>query len=104
MSLAAQLLLSFAGLVALSTIVLTVEAYRSSLASLDADAKRMVRVAAQTRDDAMTQLFVTRHQRAEGFLAGVESLCGETRSDDTLAFSMPCVRTMVQEFRTTERA
>jgi hypothetical protein len=67
MSLAVQLLLTFVSLVAGSTIVLTVAAYRSSLASLEEDARRMARVAAEGRDDAMTQLFVTRHQRAEGF-------------------------------------
>ena len=67
MSLAAQLLLTFVSLVAGSTIVLTVAAYRSSLASMEEDARRTARVAAETRDDAMTQLFVTRHQRAEGF-------------------------------------
>ena len=76
-SLAAQLLLIFVSLVALSTIVLTVAAYQSSLTSLEADAKRAVRVAAQTRDETMTQLFTTRRERAEGFLAAVESLCGE---------------------------
>ena len=103
-ALAAQLLLIFVGLVAGSTIVLTVAAYRRSLDSLEADARRMARVAAETRDDAMTQLFVTRHQRAEGFLAGVESLCSEDRDDGGFAFSEPCVRTMVEEFRTTERA
>ena len=104
MSLAAQLLLTFVSLVAGSTIVLTVAAYRSSLGSLEEDARRMARVAAQTRDDAMTQLFETRHQRAEGFLAGVQSLCGEKRTDAGFGFSIDCVETMVQEFRATERA
>jgi hypothetical protein len=80
-SLAAQLLLIFVSLVALSTIVLTVAAYQSSLTSLEADAKRAVRVAAQTRDETMTQLFTTRRERAEGFLAALESLCGERRAD-----------------------
>ena len=104
MSLAVQLLLTFVSLVAGSTIVLTVAAYRSSLASLEEDARRMARVAAEARDESMTQLFVTRHQRAEGFLAGVEMLCGEPRSDGNFGFSEECVRIMVQEFRTTERA
>jgi signal transduction histidine kinase/CheY-like chemotaxis protein len=104
MSLAAQLLVIFVSLVAGSTIVLTVAAYRSSLASLETDAKRAASVAAQTRDDEMTRLFGTRRERAEGFLAGVESLCGERRSDGAFGFSDECVRIMVQEFRTTERA
>jgi signal transduction histidine kinase len=104
MSLAAQLLVIFVSLVAGSTIVLTLAAYRSSLASLEADAIRAARVAALSRDDEMTRLFTTRLERAEGFLAGLESLCGETRIDGTLSFADECVETMVQEFRTTERA
>jgi signal transduction histidine kinase len=104
MSLAAQLLVIFVSLVAGSTIVLTVAAYRSSLASLETDAIRAASVAAQTRDDEMTRLFTTRLERAEGFLAGLESLCGERRRDGAFGFSDECVNTMVQEFRTTERA
>ena len=104
MSLAVQLLMIFVSLVAGSTIVLTVAAYRSSLASLENDAVRAARVAAQTRDDEMTRLFTTRLQRAEGFLAGVESLCGEVRPDGSFGFAEECVAIMVQEFRTTERA
>jgi signal transduction histidine kinase len=104
MSLGVQLLVIFVSLVAGSTIVLTVAAYRSSLASLEADAIRAASVAAQTRDDEMTRLFTTRLQRAEGFLAGVESLCGESGTPGRFGFSDECVATMVQEFRTTERA
>jgi signal transduction histidine kinase len=104
MSLAAQLLVIFVSLLGGSTIVLTVAAYRSSLASLEADAVRAASVAAQTRDDEMTRLFTTRLERSEGFLAGVESLCGESRTDGRFGFADECVATMVQEFRTTERA
>jgi signal transduction histidine kinase len=104
MSLSVQLLLTFVSLVAGSTIVLTVAAYRSSLDSLQGDARRMARVTAEARNDAMTQLFVTRHQRAEGFLAAVEMLCGEPRGNGNFGFSEDCVGTMVPEFRTTERA
>ena len=104
LSLAAQLLVTFVSLVTGSTIVLTVAAYRSSLASLQADAMRAATVAAQTRDDEMTRLFTTRIERAQGFLAGVESLCGESRSKGGFSFADDCVAVMVQEFRTTERA
>ena len=104
MSLAAQLLVIFVSLVAGSTIVLTVAAYRSSLTSLAADAERAASVAAQTRDDEMNRLFTTRLDRARGFLAGVESLCGEGGADGRFGFADECVATMVQEFRTTEHA
>src|SRR3954453_5862447 len=93
MSLSVQLLLTFVSLVAGSTIVLTVAAYRSSLDSLQGDARRMARVTAEARNDPMTQLFVPRHQRAEGFLAAVEMLCGEPRGNGNFGFSEDCVGT-----------
>jgi signal transduction histidine kinase/CheY-like chemotaxis protein len=104
MSLAVQLLLTFVTLVAGTTIVLTVAAYRSSLESLAIDARRAVQVAAQMRDQTMTQLLTMRRDRAEGFLGSIETLCGEPRTDGTIGWSEECVRTMVQEYQMTEHA
>jgi signal transduction histidine kinase len=103
-SLQAQLLIAFVGLVVGTTLVLTVFAYRSSLESLEADARRSARVAADERAEAVTRLFASRQQRAEGFLAAAESLCAEPRGDGRLAWSRDCVETLMHEFRETERA
>jgi hypothetical protein len=103
-SLAAQLLLTFVGLVAGTTIVLTVVAYRSSLESLEEAARRDVQVAAQSRERTLTEVLSLRLQRAQGFLASAESICAEPAGPRGFGWSEDCVRTMVEEFRRTERA
>src|SRR4051812_3087450 len=104
LSLSAQLMLTFVGLVVGTTAVLTLFAYRSSLQSLEADARRSVRATADERTAALTRLFASRQQRAEGFLAAAESLCGEPRGDGRFGWSIECVATLMHEFRATERA
>src|SRR4051812_5862429 len=104
LSLSAQLMLTFVGLVVGTTAVLTLFAYRSSLQSLEADARRSVRATADERTAALTRLFASRQQRAEGFLAAAESLCGEPRGDGRFGWSTDCVSTLMHEFRETERA
>jgi signal transduction histidine kinase len=103
-SLPAQLLIAFVGLVVSTTFVLTLFAYRSSLESLEADARRSARVAADERADALVRLLASRQQRAEGFLAAAESLCAEPRRDGRFGWSTDCVQTLMHEFRETERA
>lgn len=103
-SLPAQLLIAFVGLVVSTTFVLTLFAYRASLESLEADARRSARVAADERADALVRLLASRQQRAEGFLAAAESLCAEPRRDGRFGWSTDCVQTLMHEFRETERA
>src|SRR5690242_18235870 len=103
-SLQAQLLIAFVGLVVGTTVVLTLFAYRSSLESLEADARRSAHVASNERAAAVTRLFASRQQRAEGFLAAAESLCAEPRGNGRLGWSRDCVMTLMHEFRETERA
>jgi len=85
-------------------VVLTNAAYTSLLASLEADASRHVTLAALTREQTLSQLFLLRQQRADGFLASVASLCTESAGSRRLAWVDECVRPMLDDFRTTERA
>ena len=104
-SLAAQLLFTMVGLVAGTTTVLTVEAYRTSLRSLEAQARRDVRLAAQSREQMVTQLLRLRQQRADGFLLTARSICAEDAGPPRgFGWQEECVDTMVKEFRLTEGA
>ena len=99
-----QLLLTFVGLLVSITAVLTTAAYSSSLASLEAEAQRNVDLATRAREQTLTQLFALRQQRAEGFLVSTQSLCAEPLDSGRLAWTEDCVRTMVADFRRSERA
>jgi signal transduction histidine kinase/ActR/RegA family two-component response regulator len=102
--LSVQLVLTFVGLLIGTTAVLTRFAYTSSLESLEAEAYRNVELATQSREQALTQLFGLRQQHAAGFLASVESLCSENVESGRLAWVGDCVRTMVGDYRRSERA
>ena len=67
--LSVQLVFTFVGLIIGTTAALTTAAYTSSRASLEADARRDVVFATETREQSLTQLFNLRQQRAEGLLA-----------------------------------
>ena len=99
-----QLLLTFVGLLIGITAVLTGAANSSLLANLETEAQRTVGVATRAREQALTQLFELRQQRAVGFLSSVESLCAEPLEKGRLGWVDECVRTMVDEFRQSERA
>ena len=99
-----QLVLTFVGLVVGTAAVLTTDAYTSLVASLEADASRTVGLATRTREQTLTQLFHHRQQRAQGLLASLESLCAERLDSGRLAWVEDCTRTMVNDFRTSERA
>jgi signal transduction histidine kinase/ActR/RegA family two-component response regulator len=103
-SLSVQLVATFVGLIVGTTAVLTTAAYRYSRASLEAEARRDVHVATQTREQALVQLFHLRQQRTEGLLASMQSLCGEPAGPGRLAWAPDCVQTLVDDFRTSERA
>jgi signal transduction histidine kinase/CheY-like chemotaxis protein len=103
-SLFAQLLLTFVALVAATATGLTIMAYQTSLSRLEETARRDARTAAQVRDQMLSQLLRLRQQRADGFLASVQSLCGEPLGGRRFGWSGECVRTMVREFTMTEQA
>jgi signal transduction histidine kinase/ActR/RegA family two-component response regulator len=98
------LLLTFVGLLLGMTWVLMNSANTSLLENLEAEARRTINVAAKAREQTITQLFELRQQRAEGMLASVESLCAEPIGGGRLGWVDDCVRTMVDDFRESERA
>jgi signal transduction histidine kinase/ActR/RegA family two-component response regulator len=102
--LSVQLLLTLVLLLVGVTAVLTRAAYTSLRTSLETEAARNVDDLTRTHEQAFTQLFQLRQQRAEGFLASVESLCAEPTSSGRLAWVDDCARTMVNDFRKSERA
>ena len=99
-----QLVLTFVGLVVGTAAVLSTDAYKSLEASLQADAIRNVGLATRTREQTLTQLFHLRQQRASGLLASIESLCAERLDSGRLAWVDDCTRTMLSDFRNSERA
>jgi signal transduction histidine kinase/CheY-like chemotaxis protein len=102
--LAVQLLVAFVALVAGTTAVLTVAAYETSLHNLETDARRRVRVAAEMREQMLTQILTLRQERAGGLLASAEELCAEPADSHRLGWSEACLDIMVKEFRLTEHA
>jgi signal transduction histidine kinase/ActR/RegA family two-component response regulator len=99
-----QLVLTFVGLIVGLIAVLTTTAYTSLLANLEAEAGRNVALATRSREQTVTQLFQLRQQRAQGFLASVESLCAEPLDSGRLGWVDDCTRTMVSDFLRSERA
>ena len=102
--LSVQLLLTFVGLLLGMTWVLMNSANDSLLSNLEAEAQRTINVATKAREQTLTQLFKLRDQRAVGMLASVESLCAEPIAGGRLGWVDDCVRTMVDDFRESERA
>ena len=102
--LSVQLLLTFVGLLLGMTWVLMNSANTSLLSNLELEAQRTINVATKAREQTLTQLFQLRQQRAEGLLASVQSLCAEPIDRGRLGWVGDCVRTMVDDFRKSERA
>ena len=103
-SLVTQLMLTLVGLVVVTTIVLTVAAYRSFQADLESHARRLVRASAEQTAGALTRLVEQRQERAHGFLSSVQSLCGETTPSGRTAWERECAGRALGEFRNTEHA
>ena len=102
--LSVQLLLTFVGLLLGMTWVLMNSANTSLLSNLEVEAQRTISVATKAREQTLAQLFQLRQQRAEGLLASVQSLCAEPIDRGRLGWVGDCVRTMVDDFRKSERA
>ena len=102
--LSVQLLLTFVGLLLGMTWVLMNSADTSLLENLKAEAQRTISVATKAREQTLTQLFQLRQQRAVGMLASLESLCAEPIGGGRFGWVDDCVRTMVDDFRESERA
>src|SRR5215203_2568 len=94
-----QLLLTFVGLLLGMAAVLTRSASSSLAESLQADAIRRVGLETQTRAQTLSQLFVSRQQRAESFLATLESFCAESPGRGRLSWAPDCVQPMLEDFR-----
>jgi signal transduction histidine kinase len=103
-SLKTQLLCTIVGSIAASGVALTTLAYRSELASLERDAGRAVRAAAQSRAEAISHLVAGQQQRAERFLVSAASLCGERTSTGRTAWEIGCAQRALRDLRATERA
>ena len=99
-----QLLLTFVGLLVGLAAVLTTAAHRTLRSNLETDARRHVSLATRSREQTVTQLFQLRQQRAEAFLASLQSFCGEGTGTRRTGWPDTCVNPLVDDFRTSERA
>src|SRR5262249_52399135 len=79
-------------------------AYRAQVEILQRDARRAVRVAAQSRADAIVRLIDSQQQRAQRFLIAAASLCGEPKPSGGTAWELGCARRAGRELRVAERA
>lgn len=104
LSLSFQLLLTFVGLLLGMATVLTTSAYRSLVVTLEAEASRRVSLETEARAESLSQLLRLRQQRAESFLATLESFCAEHPDGKRLAWAPDCVRPMLNDFRNSEHA
>ena len=102
--LSVQLVLTFVGLILGLAAVLTTAAYTTLRANLETEATRNVVLATRTLEQTVTQLLHLRQQRIAGLLTSVESLCAEPVASGGLAWVDDCTRTMVNDFRRSERA
>lgn len=99
-----QLLLTFGGLLIGMAAVLTTSAYSSLSTNLQSEAVRRVILETDSRVQALARLFQLRQQRAEAFLATLESICAESARPGRLSWAPDCVHPMLDDFRRSERA
>src|SRR5262249_29707015 len=103
-SLKTQLLFTIVGSIAATAVALTTLPYRAQVDSIERDARRAVRVAAQSRADAIGRLIDGQQQRAERFLVAAASLCGEQTASGGTAWELGCTQRALRELRASERA
>ena len=99
-----QLLLVFVGLLIGMAAVLTTSAYTSLTANLENLANRRVSVETETRVETLGQVFALRQQRADSFLATLESFCAESPRAGRLSWPPDCIRPLLDDFRRGETA
>src|SRR4051794_12366277 len=90
-SLVLQLLLILAGVVILTALALSFEAYRSVHFDLVADARRLVRASADQMAVAVTRVVEQHESLAAGFLSSAYSLCGEKGPGGHTGWELGCV-------------
>jgi diguanylate cyclase (GGDEF)-like protein len=103
-SLAVQLVLTLVGLVVVTTLVLTVVAYRSFQTNLDGNARRGVRASAEQSARTLANIVDRQRSRAEGFLSSVDLLCGESSPSGRKQLESECVSLALGEYRAAEHA
>ena len=84
--------------------VLATFAYRTSRSSLQQEALVTAGGVADARLEELARLLESHHQRLNGFLASLVSLCGERGPNRQLAFEPECVRVAVTGLSEAERA
>ncbi len=100
----AQLLLTVVGSIVATAVALTTVAYQTVRDNLEREARSRVRIAAQSRADAVTRLVSGQMQRAQRFITSTAALCGEQKPTGVTAWEITCTRSALQEFRITEHA
>jgi len=103
-SISVQLLLMLVGLAAVTTVGLTTSAYRSFHASLENEARRQTRTAAEQMATTITRLLENKASRAADFVKTVASLCRQVDGSGRVAWDGGCTRRALAEFRNAERA
>ena len=103
-SLKTQLLCTIVGSIVATAVVLTTLAYRAQVSNLEDDARRIVRIAAQSRASAIERLIAGQQQRAQHFLIAAVSLCGEQTPSGAIAWELGCAGRALRELRASERA
>jgi signal transduction histidine kinase/ActR/RegA family two-component response regulator len=103
-SIKTQFLCTIVGSIVVTAVALTTLAYQAQTANLERDARRAVRVAAQSRAAAIDRLVDDQQQRAQRFLIAAASLCGEQTPSGRIAWELGCAQRALREFRASERA
>ncbi|HTK28422.1 MAG TPA: ATP-binding protein [Vicinamibacterales bacterium] len=99
-----QLAIVLVGLNVAATSALAVFAYKTSRQTLDDQARLAVASVVEARQQALHRMLVWRQERLQGFLASVESLCGERGARGTYGFESECVRVALTGLRDEEGA
>lgn len=103
-SLTAQLLVTVVGSIVATAAALTTVAYQTVHDNLDREARSRVRIASQSRAQAVSRLVAGQLQRAQRFISSTAALCGESKPTGGFAWEVDCTRSALQEFRITEHA
>lgn len=103
-SLTAQLLVTVIGSIVATAVALATVAYQTVYDNLDREARSRVRIAAQSRAEAVSRMVAGQQQRAQRFITSTAALCGEQTPTGEFAWEGDCTRSALQEFRITEHA